>query len=80
MAAPPLFDASSRGDEAFKRAADTTFAFLNRVSHPELAAPREILNNWFARCPDSDREELRARLQSKDPANFMGAFWELYLH
>ena len=56
------------------------YAFLDRVSGPELAAPREMLNAWFERWPADDREQLRARLMGKQPSDFDGAFWELYLH
>jgi hypothetical protein len=76
----PLFDSRHRDDAAYKRAEETTYAFLDRVSQPELAAPREFLTAWFERWRADDREELRARLMSKDPAGFDGAFWELYLH
>jgi hypothetical protein len=77
----PLFGSRQRGDAARKRAAETTYAFLDRVSRPEFAAPRVLLNAWFDRWPaGDDREELRRRLMSKDAQNFDGAFWELYLH
>jgi hypothetical protein len=76
----PLFDSRERDDDAYKRARETMYAFLDRVCGPELAAPREVLNAWFERWPADDREGLRTRLMSKDRANFDGGFWELYLH
>lgn len=80
MSRAPLFDDRTRNDRAYKRADETLYGFLDRVSRPELAAPRSILNNWFDRWPVDSRDDLRARFVSKDPAGFNGAFWELYLH
>jgi hypothetical protein len=80
MRSRPLFNPGQRDDDAYKRAGETMHAFLDRVRRPELAAPREVLNAWFERWPTDGREELRARLTSKSPANFDSAFWELYLH
>lgn len=76
----PLFDERLRDDLAYKRSSETTYAFLDRTAQPELAWPRGPLNEWFARWPADDREELRARFMAKDAASFTGALWELYLH
>jgi hypothetical protein len=76
----PLFDDRERDDNDYARAHETTYAFLDRVSRPDFAAPRAMLNAWFARWPSDDREQLRARLMGKQPSDFDGAFWELYLH
>jgi hypothetical protein len=76
----PLFDGRERDDVAFKRASETTYAFLDRIARPDLARPRDTLNAWFSRWPEDDRDELRARFMAKDPASFTGALWELYLH
>jgi len=75
-----LFDDRVREDAAYKRTAETMYEFLDRVSIPELAFPRSMLDTWFERWPADDREALRSRLMAKDRANFNGAFWELYLH
>jgi hypothetical protein len=76
----PLFDDRLRNDADYRRPDETTYTFLDRVSRPDLAAPREMLNPWFDRWPADDREQLRARLMGKQPSDFDGAFWELYLH
>jgi hypothetical protein len=76
----PLFDGRRRDDDAYRRPNETTYAFLDRVSRPEMAAPREMLNTWFERYPADHREKLRSRLLGKQPSDFDGAFWELYLH
>jgi hypothetical protein len=39
-----------------------------------------MLNGWFERWPVDDRERLRTRLTAKQPSDFDGEFWELYLH
>lgn len=80
MSPAPLFDDRERDDPDYKRGNESTYELLDRVSRPGLAAPRPVLNEWFANWPFDDREELRARLTSKDDSNFDGAFWELYLH
>ncbi len=66
-------------DPAPKRAAETPFAFLNRVGDARLGAPRKVLEEWFAHWPADHRGDLRGRLSS-DTGHFFGAFWELYLH
>jgi hypothetical protein len=76
----PLFDDRRRDDDDYRHPGETTYTFLDRVSRPDLAAPREMLNAWFERWPADDREQLRARLMGKKPSDFDGAFWELYLH
>jgi hypothetical protein len=45
-----------------------------------MAAPRAVLEDWFSRWPTDSRPDLRARLRAKDDGQFLGAFWELYLH
>ena len=60
MDSRPLFDARVRDDPEYRRAHETTYAFLDRVSRPELAAPRGVLNDWFENWPSDHREELRA--------------------
>ncbi len=76
----PLFDDRQRDDDAYRRPQETTYTFLDRISRPDLTAPREMLNGWFERWPADDREQLRSRLMAKQPSDFDGAFWELYLH
>jgi hypothetical protein len=56
------------------------WAFLNRVSEPGMAAPRAVLEDCFSRWPANSRADLGARLRAKDDGQFLGTFWELYLH
>jgi hypothetical protein len=76
----PLFDDRRRDDDGYRRSGETTYAFLDRVSRPEMAAPRKMLSAWFERYPVDHREALRSRLTGRQPSDFDGAFWELYLH
>jgi hypothetical protein len=76
----PLFDDRPRDDDGFKRPGETTYAFLDRVSRPELAASRDMLSPWFERYPAANRDRLRRRLMGKQPSDFDGASSELYLH
>src|SRR4051812_46054048 len=50
----PLFDDRERDDPAYIRPDESTYAFLDRVSGPEMAAPRDILNDWLGRWPLAD--------------------------
>ncbi len=75
-----LFDDRERTDTTYMRTDETLFEFIDRTARPELAFVREPLNDWFGRWPVDDQDALRSRLMAKDQTNFMGAFWELYLH
>jgi hypothetical protein len=61
-------------DDAPKRADETMWAFINRASRGEMAAPRAVLEDWFAQWPADDRPDLRGRLGAKDDRQFRGAF------
>jgi hypothetical protein len=80
MPADRLFDDAPRSDASRARAQESPFQFLNRVSRAEEAAPRAILDAWFAHWPVDDRDDLDARFRAKDERQFYGAFWELYMH
>lgn len=77
---PDLLFPGPQTGNATKRATESTYDFLNRVTRPEMAAPRQVLEEWFAHWPADDRKDLRGRLKAKDAGQFVGAFWELYLH
>ncbi len=79
MAHDLLFPGPQTSD-APKRADETMWAFINRASRPEMAAPRPVLEAWFAHWPADHHGDLRGRLEAKDDRQFRGAFWELYLH
>jgi hypothetical protein len=52
----PLFDDRPREDAAYKRADETLYAFLDRVSQPELAAHFGELVNLEAHEPIVERD------------------------
>jgi hypothetical protein len=80
----PLFQERSRTDPGTKRAAESTYKFLDRVDDPALARVRATLNAWFDRFVESQGRaavsDLRGRLRAKQALQFEAAFWELYLH
>lgn len=75
-----LFDEGNRTDTDYIRPSESIHGFLNRVARPELAAARDVLEQWFDEWPAENRADLSARLRAKDTNQFYGAFWELYLH
>jgi hypothetical protein len=59
---------------------ETTFEFLQRGGRPEAVDIRQWIETWFREYPKDHRAELRKRLQSKDFASFMGAYFELQVY
>lgn len=74
-----LFDDVVRTEDRSKRESETLFSYYNGSAREQVRALRALLGEWFARYPDFEKPDLRARLRSDD-TNFNGAFWELYLH
>lgn len=56
---------------------ETKFGLLERSACPEDAEIRRWMESWFRQFPVDHREPLRRRLQSKDPREFMSAYFEL---
>ena len=56
---------------------ETTFEFLERGGRTAAIGIRQWIETWFREYPEEHGEELRRRLQSKDFATFMGAYFEL---
>jgi len=65
-------DAAGRGMSSFE--------FLKRCSRPACERIRSQLEEWFGRYPEVESDELKSRFRSEDEAQFLAAFWELYLH
>jgi hypothetical protein len=74
----------ARDDPAPKRAAESTYKFLDSVDDPVFEPVRATLNAWFEhfaqRQDTAAATDVRARLNAKQPLQFYAAFWELYLH
>lgn len=60
--------------------AEKHFSYLNRCGRDECFRVREVLEEWFTRYPEKEKDELRSRFQSGDDTHFASAFFELYLH
>ena len=79
-----LFAAIDRTNPDVAAHAEDTYSFLNRVDDPVFERIRELLNAWFARYralqPARAANDVAGRIRSKQPLQFDGAFWELYLH
>lgn len=59
---------------------ESTFSFLNRCGRKEFFPVRALLEEWFMRYPEKEKDEFRKRFQSGDDKQFNSAFFELYLH
>ncbi|WP_152648931.1 hypothetical protein [Streptacidiphilus anmyonensis] len=75
-----LFGLGPRTDRTVRRFDEGFYTFLNRTDDPYVDAIRSLMTRWFGHVPLAENADLRGRLQSKDDAQFEGAFWELYLH
>ena len=60
--------------------AEKHFSYLNKCGRDECFRVREVLEEWFTRYPEKEKDELRSRFQSGDDTHFASAFFELYLH
>lgn len=56
---------------------ETIFEFLQRGGRTEAIGIRQWIENWFREYPEDHGDELSKRLQSKNFAEFMGAYFEL---
>jgi hypothetical protein len=80
----PLFDSKPRTNPSVMTHVEDMYSFLDRVDDPAFARIRLLLNDWFARYesiqPAKAANDVAGRIRSKQPLQFEGAFWELYLH
>ncbi len=80
MSAPEkLFDDIKRVYNGPAEFSESIFNYLNRSARPEFQRVRELLEEWFTKYPDEEKENLRNRLRSDD-WSFYSAFFELYLY
>ncbi len=74
-----LFDDINRVYNGPAEFAESIFNYLNRSARPESQKVRELLEEWFSKYPDEEKEDLKNRLRSDD-WSFYSAFFELYLY
>src|SRR5437868_15345333 len=65
------------GPKAFN---ESSFEYVNSAARPGFHAIREMLEQWFQRYPDTQKNDLRARLRKRNDIDHNGAFFELWLH
>jgi len=77
-----LFHDIPRSNPGVMTHSEDTYSFLNRVHDPTFARVRQLLNDWFYETlqPAKAANDVAGRIRSKQPLQFEGAFWELYLH
>ena len=76
-----LFDDFERTNPRPRGHEESVFSFLNRVDQPFWQRIRDELERWYADYPDVQRGfDLRQRFRRPEPAQHLGAWWELYLH
>lgn len=75
-----LFDQYKRIDISPKRNNENEFEFLNRSARPEISRVREFVESLVKTYPESETEELIARIRSGNDAHFKSATFELILH
>ena len=75
-----LFSDANRTDSAPKRAGESSYAFLDRSARASIACARVFLTEAFHRYPESERDEIVARIRSGDETHFRSATFEVYLH
>ena len=75
-----IFEVNIRKDTGRKRLSESVFAYLNRSAKPGNAMSRNLIEEWLAHVPQSERVDLCARFRSGDNVNFGTAFQELFLH
>ena len=71
-----LFENKERTDDKPANHLDNTYDFYDRSSSKRAAQVRDILNFWFHKYPESEKVELKRRLQT----SFSSPFFELFLH
>ncbi len=75
-----LFDDFERTNDNPSEDGEPLFTFINRAAGENWRSVRELLSEWVAAYPNSDRAALISRFRRTDRRGFLGAFWELYLH
>ena len=75
-----LFDDFEQTNDNPFEDGEPLFAFINRAAGENWQSVRELLSEWVAAYPNSDRAALISRFRRTDRRGFLGAFWELYLH
>lgn len=76
----PVFDDGERKLEGGATGIISAFDYLNASAREEAGKVRGVVEQYFARYPEPDRNALRGRLRSKIDIHHHAAMFELLLH
>jgi len=77
---PTLFTSRSRDDKSPALHNEPTSTFLDRVAGDYWDQVRDQLEGWIEHYPAPHVRDVIGRLRSSENAQWLGAFWELYLY
>lgn len=75
-----IFQDIPRTDSRNKQYSESDYEYLNRSDRDESECIRCTLNAWFKKYPDNEKQDLIARIKSRDNYQHYSATFELYLH
>lgn len=75
-----IFDDIPRSDTGPALFAESHFRYLNRTARFDAARVRTAIEDWYGRYPERSRKQWSGRFRSPDDRQFLGAFFELYMH
>lgn len=74
-----IFTQIDRSDVDPAKYTESYFSFLNRSARIEAERVRDLMEEWLSDYPFAERSQLAIRLQSSINAEFLAAYFELYL-
>ena len=75
-----LFDNYSRTNYSYKSPNESSYNYLNNSAREEFVLSRKILENWFIKYPNDNKDTFCKRFKSSNDACHYSAFWELYTY
>ncbi|WP_461139606.1 hypothetical protein, partial [Spirosoma pomorum] len=72
-----LFDDKPRSNTEYAKHQHNSYEFYDNTAKDKFVEVREMLNDWFSRYPDSDKQSLKKNFKKVD---FDSAFFELFIH
>lgn len=75
-----LFRTYNRIDNQIIRSNESDFAFLDRCAWPKAERIRSLLEQCFYNYPNTEKDEVVARLKSSDSRHFTSVTFELLVH
>jgi hypothetical protein len=75
-----LFDTDIVRKVRYADYSEPTYKYLNTSDREGLSAIRAMLEEWFSKYPDSERDEFIERFRNNKDSQFYSAFFELLVH